>query len=110
MSRTLDDVKKLVAVGEVRISEHGYDEIADDHIFVQDIISGLEDAVVVEDYPTFGKGPAVPVLQYDREKSPIHAVWGVPKGRSTPAVLVTAYRPAPQRWSEDFLERRDGQT
>jgi len=50
---------------------------------------------------------AVLVLQFDHEHQPIHVVWGIPKGHSSPAVVVTAYRPDPQRWSEDFLERRD---
>ena len=45
-----------------------------------DMVGGLADAVVVEDYSEFPKGPAV---------------------------LVTAHRPDPRRWSEDFLERRD---
>jgi hypothetical protein len=36
----------------------------------------------------------------------VHAVWGIPKGATGPAVLVTAYRPDPSRWSEDFMRRR----
>jgi hypothetical protein len=107
MSGTLEAVKSLAAAGNVRISEHGYDELAEDHIAARDIIGGLAEAVVVEDYPDFPKGPAVLVLQYDRSNEPIHVVWGIPRGHSSPAVLVTAYRPDPRRWSEDFLERRD---
>lgn len=110
MSGTLDAIRKLVAEGDVRISEHGYDEIAEDRIPVRDIIAGVNGAVIVEDYPDFGKGSAVLVLQYDRKRGPVHVVWGIPKGHSRPAVVVTAYRPNPQRWSEDFLERRDEQT
>ncbi len=37
---------------------------------------------------------------------PVHAVWGVPKGTDYPAVLVTAYRPDPGKWTEDFLGRK----
>lgn len=107
MSRTLEAVKRLAAAGNVRISEHGYDELAEDRIAARDVISGLANAVVVEDYPEFPKGPTALVLQYDHANEPIHVVWGVPKGHSSPAVLVTAYRPDPRRWSEDFLERRD---
>lgn len=107
MSATLKTVKGLAAAGDVRISEHGYDELAEDHIAARDIIGGLADAILVEDYPEFPKGPAVLVLQYDHTNAPIHVVWGIPRGHSSPAVLVTAYRPDPRRWSEDFLERRD---
>ncbi len=95
-----------MAAGDVRISEHGYDELADDDILVRDVLAGLADAVLVEDYPTFGKGPSVLVLQRDRHGQPVHVVWGLPRGNLRPAVIVTAYRPDPARWNEDFTERR----
>jgi hypothetical protein len=81
VTRTLEAVKDLAAAGDIRISEHGYDELAEDHISARDIISGLANAVVVEDYPEFPKGPAVLVLQYDQANEPIHVVWGIPKGQ-----------------------------
>jgi len=106
MSSTLDVVRVLVGVGDVRISEHGYDELASDAIRVQDLLSGINNATVIEDYPAFPKGPAVLVLQFDGETRPVHVVWGIPKGFTSPAVLITAYRPDPARWSENFTERR----
>jgi hypothetical protein len=106
MSETLKAVKQLVAAGEVRISEHGYDELSEDDIRVRDLLVGIEKAILVEDYPTFPKGPAVLVLQFDGSNRPVHVVWGIPKGFTSPAVLVTAYRPEPTRWNDDFTERR----
>ena len=41
-----------------------------------------------------------------REQQPIHVVWGIPKGHSSPAVLITAYRPDPEIWEDDYLRRR----
>ena len=106
MSRTLDAIRELVATGNVRISEHGYDEISDDDILVRDLLNGINSATLVEDYPTFPKGPAVLVLQFDNNNRPIHVVWGIPKGLASPAVLVTAYRPDTAKWNEHFTERR----
>lgn len=106
MSETLDAIKKLVVAGQVRISEHGYDEIAADGIYVRDILAGVNKAAVVEDYPTFPKGRAVLVLQFDKDSQPIHVVWGIPKGLTSPAVVVTAYRPDPDRWDRTFTKRR----
>ena len=106
MSSTLDTVRELVASGNVRISEHGYDELSDDGISVRDLLNGVTGASVVEDYPEFPKGPAVLVLQFDEDKRPVHVVWGIPKGFTSPAVLVTAYRPDPAKWNEHFTERR----
>ena len=106
MSRTLERIRELVTRREVQISDHGYDELADDDLFVDDLLGSLAAAVVVEDYPDYHKGPCVLVLQQDGQDQPVHVVWGIPKDASSPAVLVTAYRPDPARWSEDFLRRK----
>lgn len=106
MSNTLDEIRRLVQKGEVRVSEHGYDELAADGIVAREVVEGLVGAVVVEDYPDFPKGPCVLVLQWDKRNQPIHVVWGIPKGHGGPAVLVTAYRPDPERWQSGFLRRR----
>lgn len=105
MSDTLEAIRQLVEAGHVRISDHGYDEMSQDAIRVRDVLDGVSEAEAVEDYPDFPKGPSVLVLQLDGKSRPIHVVWGTPKGHSSPAVLVTAYRPDPKRWSVDFRER-----
>jgi hypothetical protein len=106
MSKTFERVLRLVEKQEVMISEHGYDEMEEESIFVRDIMAGVKDAVVVEDYPDYPKGPCALVLQKDRDGQPIHVVWGIPKEASTPAVVVTAYRPHHNLWSSDFLRIR----
>ncbi|MFO8010280.1 MAG: DUF4258 domain-containing protein [Dehalococcoidia bacterium] len=106
MSDLLGTVVSLVANRDVRISSHGYDELASDGILVRDIISCVRDAKLIEEYPEYPKGPCVLVLQYDNDEMPVHVVWGIPKGSESPAVLVTAYRPDPERWEDGFLRRR----
>lgn len=106
MSQTLQHIQKLVKEGEIKISSHEYDELAEDHIYIRDILSSIENVRIIEDYPDFVKGPCVLVLQYDRDLQPLHIVWGIPKGHKKPAVLVTAYRPDTDKWTEDFLRRK----
>ena len=91
---------------EILVSNHGCDELADDGITVKDILAGVTAAILVDDYSDYAKGPCVLVLQRDTRGNAIHVVWGIPKGASSPAVVVTAYRPDPDRWSEDFLRRK----
>jgi hypothetical protein len=106
MSRTFEHVVSLVHRREVRISSHGYDELAEDAILVREILAGVESGEVVEDYPDYPKGPCVLVLQKDESGSPIHVVWGIPRGSSSPAVVVTAYQPDPAQWDDGFKIRR----
>jgi len=106
MSMTFDKVRALVQRGEARVSDHGYDEMSDEDILARDVLAGVSEGVVVEDYPMYAKGPCVLVLQRDLNRQPIHVVWGIPKDLSSPAVVVTAYRPNPDLWSEDFTRRK----
>ena len=106
MSNTLEQVRALVARGEVRVSLHGYEELAADGVPLRDVIGGLDTAVVVEDYPEYPKGPCVLDLEQDGANQPIHVVWGIPAGRDSPAVVVTGYRPDPAKWDETWRRRR----
>ena len=106
MSETLGQIIRLTQQGNVKISDHGYDEIAADGLYARDVLASVADAIVVEDYPDYAKGPCVLVLQKNRTGEAIHVVWGIPKGKSSPAVLVTAYRPDPKRWEPGFLRRK----
>jgi hypothetical protein len=106
MSQLFQRVLELIQRNEVRISAHGYDELAADDIFIKDVLVDVSNGIVIEDYPHYPKGPCVLVLQKDTLGKSIHVVWGISIGALTPAVLVTAYRPDPQLWTSDFKRRK----
>ena len=106
MSSTFDQIRELVRQGSVRISEHGYDELAADGILAREAVEGISNAILVEDYPNYPKGACVLVRETDNDGRHIHVVWGIPKGKTKPAVLITAYRPDPDLWENDFLRRK----
>ncbi len=102
----MNGFKRLIREKNVLISDHGYEELAEDNIFIRDIIGSIESSILIEDYPDYTKGPCVLVFQKDRQGNPVHVVWGIPKHADSPAVLVTAYRPDLEKWSNDYLRRR----
>ena len=106
MSQFVERIRKLVQSGDVRISEHGYDELAEDDLTVREILAEIQEAIVVEEYPNYPKGPCVLLLQADQAGKPVHVVWGIPKGFDKPVVLVTAYRPDSSLWDEGFTRKR----
>lgn len=105
MENFQDKVRRLVSQRKVRISEHGYDELADDGLAAREVVGGVEESVLIEEYPDFAKGPCALFLQHDFSGKPVHVVWGIPKGYDEPVVLITAYRPDPKRWDRTYRKR-----
>jgi len=54
--------------------------LAEDGLSAKEVLGGIVDAAVVEEYPDYLKGPCVLVLQKDKSGLPIHVVWGHSKG------------------------------
>ncbi|MEX0647715.1 MAG: DUF4258 domain-containing protein [Balneolaceae bacterium] len=107
MSDFLNVVRHLIQTGAVRISEHGYDELSEDGLTVKELLDGIEQAQIVEEYPDYPKGRCILLLQKDKRGNPVHVLWGIPKGYDKPTVLVTSYRPDPKRWDQTFLHRTE---
>ena len=106
MSQTLGLIQELAAAKLVRVSEHGLAELSDDEIAISEVVAGVLEAVVVEDYPAYFKGPCVLCLQQDGSDRPIHVLWGLAAANQSVATVITAYRPDPAKWEADWLTRR----
>lgn len=55
MSNFLNAIRHLISTGDVRISEHGYDELAEDELTVREVLDGIDKAQIVEEYPDYPK-------------------------------------------------------
>ena len=103
---TFDRIRGLISEGRVRISVHGYDQITADRLLVRELVEGVGTAEVVEDYPNYPQGPCVLLLQRTKDGRSVHTVWRLPAGHASPAVLITAYLPDPEKWVVGFKRRR----
>jgi len=76
VSSTFERICELVKSGEIRISEHGYEEMSQENISARDVVAGVPAGIVVEDYPNYAKGSCVLVLERDHDGMALHVVWG----------------------------------
>ena len=105
MTDWIELIRHLILQENYLVSLHGYEEMEKDDIFLSDIVENMRNAEPIEAYPDYHKGPCCLFLVNNAEARPIHVLWGLAKGSSEPAVLITAYRPDPARWSDDFRRR-----
>jgi len=102
----IEHIRRLILEENYLVSLHGYEEMENDDIFLSDIVEHMRNAESVETYPDYHKGPCCLFLIHDTKGRPIHVLWGLAKDSSEPAVLITAYRPDPARWSDDYRRRK----
>jgi hypothetical protein len=105
-SATFEHVKQSIRSDAVHVSVHARDDAVADDLWLQDVTAATLVADCIEDYPDDPRGPSCLVLCHIRE-SPVHALWGFDEPRLR-AILITVYRPDPNRWSDDFRTRRGG--
>jgi len=99
------DLIVLVERGLVVASDHAEEELMHDRIAFKEIVIGIKSGVIIEAYPDYHKGPCLLLLQNDNQGDPIHVLWGIRANTTEPAVIITAYRPDPLRWKNQFKDR-----
>jgi hypothetical protein len=100
----LDNVNASIRAQRYRVSEHARDEMKADRLREPELLAATMAGEVVEDYPKAYPCPACLVLSRLAGGEAVHTVWAF-DARSSYAVLVTAYRPDPARWSADLRKR-----
>ena len=73
-------IQHLVDAGKTRISDHGYDELANDGIFVREVISDVKNAVVVDESEIpkdkVSVGSIVKVMDYEFDEEVEYTIVG----------------------------------
>jgi hypothetical protein len=105
-SETFPQVKQAIDAGNVYVSVHARDEAIADDLLMPDIEAATLRADCIEDYPADPRGPSC-LLLCEIGGRPVHVLWGFDAVHLR-AILITVYRPDPDRWSSDFRTRRRG--
>ena len=100
----VEDLVQSIRENRVRITDHADEEARADELFLDEVFSSIPEGEIIEDYPDGRPFPSCLVFGTTSRGNPIHSVWAYnPENRW--AVLITVYRPDPQRW-ENWRTRR----
>ncbi|MGH9793932.1 MAG: DUF4258 domain-containing protein [Candidatus Acidiferrales bacterium] len=79
----------------VRITDHADEEAVSDRISIPQLLERFNDSEIIEQYPDDKPYPSC--LIWSESNGPVHSVWAY-NAKTAWAILVTVYRPDPQRW------------
>ncbi|MGB2824449.1 MAG: DUF4258 domain-containing protein [Phycisphaerae bacterium] len=98
------DITDAIHGNRVRVTEHADEEAANDALIVDEICHSALHGEIIEDYPSDRPYPSCLVYGRTSGGDPVHSVWGYNDATKW-AVLITVYRPDPDRWV-DWRQRR----
>ncbi len=102
----MDIIKIIKAISSqrFRITAHARKEAAEDQLKFKEIYQSVESGMIIEDYPSDKPYPSCLIFGETSSGDAVHSVWAY-NDETEYAVIVTVYRPDPDRWI-DFRERR----
>jgi hypothetical protein len=101
------DIQKIIAAitdNHVRITDHADEEAQADHLSFNEIFGSVFRGEVIEEYPDDWPYPSCLVYGETFRGDPVHSARAYNEENGW-AVLVTVYRPDPDRWI-DWRTRR----
>jgi hypothetical protein len=100
----LQDIISAIQEHRIRITDHADEEAQADALIFDEIFFSVLQGEVIEDYPIDKPYPSCLIYGDNFQGEPIHSVWAY-NDQSKWAVLITVYRPDPDRWI-NWRERR----
>lgn len=94
-----------IVEGKVVITDHADEEAENDGLSFEEIYFSVTHGGIIKEYPADRPYPSCLVYGDTFGGDPVHSVWGYNQDTGF-AVLITVYRPDPERWTEDWKSRR----
>jgi len=100
----IDDIVTAVRKDRIRITDHADEEAQADDLSFDEIFYSVFQGEIIEEYPDDKPYPSCLVYGDTFRGNPVHSVWAY-NSKSRWAVLITVYRPDPERWIEWRVRR-----
>jgi len=94
------DVENIISSirnSRVKITDHADEEAVNDNLTYEEIYYSVMQGEIIEDYPNDNPYPSCLIMGKNFSGEPIHSVWAY-NPESLWTVLITVYRPNPERW------------
>ena len=93
----IENIINAIRESRVRITDHTDEEAFDDSLTYDEIYSSIIQGEVIENYSNDKPYPSCLIMGKNFSGEPIHSVWAY-NPENLWAVLITVYRPDPERW------------
>ncbi len=100
----IQDIIDALRDHHIRITDHADEEAQADTLSFDEIFFSVLQGEIIEDYPTDKPYPSCLIYGESFTGEPIHSVWAY-NLETKWAVIITVYRPDPNRWI-DWRTRR----
>ena len=101
----IDDIIQAIRDNKIRITDHADEESHSDDLTFDEVFTSVLHGEIIEDYPTDKPYPSCLIFGKNFKSEPIHSVWAY-NPENQWAVLVTVYRPDPDRWIDWKIRRK----
>jgi hypothetical protein len=100
----IQDIISAIQEKRILITDHADEEAQADSLTFDEIFFSVLQGEIIEDYSTDKPYPSCLIYGDNFQGEPIHSVWAF-NDTTKWAVLITVYRPDPNRWI-NWRERR----
>jgi hypothetical protein len=105
----IEGLIRAISDGVVAITRHADQERHEDSLSFDEVYFSTVHGEIIEEYPTDSPYPSCLVYGDTFRGDSVHSVWAYNEENGA-AVLITVYRPDPDRWVDYRHRRKRGET
>ena len=93
----IEEIWEAMRAERVQITDHAYEEAQTEGLSLDEVFCSVFKGEIIEEYPGDRPYPSCLIYGDTFRGEPVHSVWAYNRENRW-AVLITVYRPDPERW------------